>query len=284
MLNTAVEAVRSRASRGPDVALILGSGLGALADEVDDAVAIPFAEIPGFPKAAVAGHAGRLVIGMLEGVSCAFLQGRFHMYEGHDASTVVLPARMLFALGARTLIVTNAAGGINRTFTAGDLMLIDDHINLMARNPLIGAVLDGETRFPDMSHAYDPRLRSVAERVAAEQGIRLVRGVYAAVLGPSYETPAEIRMLERLGADAIGMSTVPEVIAARARDVPVLGISLITNAAAGLSENPLSHAEVIAAGAEARGRFTTLVRGILRVLGRDGLDSPTWSPEIGADL
>lgn len=273
MLNAAVETVRTRAARTPDVALILGSGLGALADEVTEPTVIPFAEIPGFPQAAVTGHAGRLVIGMLEGVSCAILQGRFHMYEGHDAATVALPARMLFALGAGTLIVTNAAGGINRAFSAGDLMLIDDHINLMARNPLIGPVLEGETRFPDMSHAYDPRLRGVAERVAAEQGITLVRGVYAAVLGPSYETPAEIRMLERLGADAIGMSTVPEVIAARARDIPVLGISLITNAAAGLTENPLSHDEVVAAGAEARGRFSALVRGILHHLGRDRLDS-----------
>ena len=268
-INAAVDVVRARDARVPAVALILGSGLGALADEIDAAVRIPFAEIPGFPQAAVQGHAGQLVIGELEGVTCAALQGRFHMYEGHDAAVVALPARMLLALGARALIVTNAAGGINRSFTAGDLMLIEDHINLTARSPLTGPVLDGETRFPDMTQAYDAGLRAIAERVAAGQLLRLVRGVYAAVPGPSYETPAEIRMLERLGADAIGMSTVPEVIVARARDVPVLGISLITNLAAGLSTSPLSHDEVVAAGSEARDRFAGLVRGVLRDMSRE---------------
>ena len=268
-LEAAVEAVRVRAARVPRVALILGSGLGDLADEITDAAAIPFAEIPGFPEAAVAGHAGQLVIGELEGVPCAALQGRFHMYEGHSAAAVALPARLLSALGARTLIVTNAAGGINRSFAAGDLMLIEDHINLTAQSPLTGPVLAGETRFPDMTQAYDGRLRGIAERVAAAHSLRLVRGVYAAVAGPSYETPAEIRMLERLGADAIGMSTVPEVIVARARNVPVLGISLITNLAAGLGTHPLSHEEVVAAGTAARGRFATLIRGLLREIARD---------------
>lgn len=264
MLEEAVAAVRARDPRVPDVALILGSGLGALADEITEATAVPFSEIPGFPAAAVAGHAGRLVIGRLEGATCAVLQGRFHMYEGHDAGAVALPARMLMSLGARVLIVTNAAGGINRSFTAGDLMLIEDHINLTARSPLTGPMLEGETRFPDMTEAYDEQLRGIARAVAADQSIRLVSGVYAAVPGPSYETPAEIRMLERLGADAVGMSTVPEVIAARARNVPVLGISLITNLAAGISSNPLSHEEVVAAGAEARGRFAGLIRGVIR--------------------
>jgi purine-nucleoside phosphorylase len=268
-LDAAVEAVRERTPRVPDVALILGSGLGALADEIADAVTIPFGGIPGFPHAAVAGHAGRLVLGELEGMACAALQGRFHMYEGHDAAAVALPARMLLALGARTLIVTNAAGGINRSFAAGDLMLIEDHLNLTASSPLTGPVLEGETRFPDMTRAYDARLHRIAERVAAGQSLRLVRGVYAAVPGPSYETPAEIRMLARLGADAIGMSTVPEVIVARARDVPVLGISLITNLAAGLSATPLSHDEVVAAGTEARGRFAALIRGVIREIHGD---------------
>lgn len=263
----AVDAVRARSPLVPDVALILGSGLGALADEVEQAVAVPFGEIPGFPRAAVAGHAGRLVLGRLEGRPCAVLQGRFHLYEGHDAATVALPTRVLLGLGARTLLVTNAAGGINRTFRAGDLMLIDDHINLMWRNPLIGQVVDGDTRFPDMSRPYDPQLQQLAAAVAAEARIRVVHGVYAAVSGPSYETPAEIRMLERMGADAIGMSTVPEVLVARARGVPVLGISLISNAAAGLSAHPLTHEEVVEAGIEARGRFTRLVRGVLRRLG-----------------
>lgn len=269
LLNAAVAAVRRRTSTVPEVALILGSGLGALADEISNAVAIPFADIPGFPPAAVPGHAGRLVIGRLEAVACAALQGRFHMYEGHDAAAVALPARMMLALGARVLIVTNAAGGINRSFAAGDLMLIEDHINFTARSPLTGPLLEGETRFPDMTHAYDPDLRQLARDVAAGQSLRLVHGVYAAVPGPSYETPAEIRMLERLGADAIGMSTVPEVIVARARNIPVLGISLITNLAAGISANPLSHEEVVAAGAEARGRFAALIRGVISGIGRE---------------
>jgi purine-nucleoside phosphorylase len=269
MIDAACASVRAQTTRVPDVALILGSGLGSLADEISDATVIPFAEIPGFPAAAVIGHAGRLVVGEIEGLTCAAMQGRFHLYEGHDPATVALPVRMLLALGARTLIVTNAAGGINRTFRAGDLMLIEDHINLLARNPLTGPVLEGETRFPDMSHAYDVGLRQIAKRVADEQSLQLMNGVYAAVPGPTYETPAEIRMLERLGADAIGMSTVPEVIVARARGVPVLGISLITNLAAGLSPNPLSHDEVVAAGMEARERFAQLIRGVLRVIGTD---------------
>lgn len=256
------EILRLGAAR-PDVGLILGSGLGALADEIADGAAIPFAAIPGFPQAGVAGHAGRLVIGSLEGVTVAALQGRFHLYEGHDVATVTLPVRVMIALGIRALIVTNAAGGIRRGLRTGDLMLIDDHINLTMRNPLVGPVVDGDTRFPDMSQAYDARLRSIARDVAEREAIRLAGGVYAAVLGPSYETPAEVRMLEILGADAVGMSTVPEVIVARARGLPTLGISLITNAAAGVTGEPLSHDDVVAAGAEARGRFTRLLRGVL---------------------
>jgi purine-nucleoside phosphorylase len=259
------EILRHGAAR-PDAGLILGSGLGALADEIEAGVAIPFAAIPGFPQAAVAGHAGRLVIGSLEGVTVAALQGRFHLYEGHDAATVTLPVRVMIALGIRTLIVTNAAGGIERGLRTGDLMLIDDHINLTMRNPLVGAVVDGDTRFPDMSEAYDARLRSIARDVAERESIRLAGGVYAAVLGPSYETPAEIRMLETLGADAVGMSTVPEVIVARARGIPTLGISLITNAAAGVTGELLSHDDVVAAGTEARGSFTRLLRGVVAAL------------------
>jgi purine-nucleoside phosphorylase len=260
----AIDAVRDHDDRVPAVALILGSGLGALGDELDNASTIPFRDIPGFPTAAVAGHAGRLLLGELAGVTCVTLQGRFHLYEGHDAATVALPTRVMLGLGARALIVTNAAGGINPSFEPGDVMLIEDHINLTGRNPLVGPVVEGETRFPDMTAPYDPALRDLAVTVAAAAGQRLVRGVYAAVLGPSYETPAEIRMLAALGADAVGMSTVPEVIAARARGVPVLGISLISNAAAGLSPVPLTHEEVVAAGLEARDRFSRLVRGILR--------------------
>jgi purine-nucleoside phosphorylase len=260
----AIDAVRDHDDRVPAVALILGSGLGALGDELDNATTIPFRDIPGFPTAAVAGHAGRLLLGELAGVTCVTLQGRFHLYEGHDAATVALPTRVMLGLGARALIVTNAAGGINPGFEPGDVMLIEDHINLTGRNPLVGPVVEGETRFPDMTAPYDPALRELAVRVAAADGLRLAQGVYAAVLGPSYETPAEIRMLAALGADAVGMSTVPEVIAARARGARVLGISLISNAAAGLSPVPLTHDEVVAAGVEARDRFSRLVRGILR--------------------
>lgn len=259
----AVDAIRARDARVPDVALILGSGLGALADELEDAVAIRFSDIPGFPEPGVVGHGGRLVIGILSGVTCVVLQGRFHLYEGHAASTVALPTRVMLSLGARRLLVTNAAGGINRSFRAGDLMLIEDHINMMGSNPLTGPVLDGEARFPDMSHAYDPDLLDLAADVAGAEGVGVVRGVYAAVHGPSYETPAEVRMLDQLGADAVGMSTVPEVIVARARNVPVLGISLISNAAAGISAAPLSHHEVVEAGREAGSRFASLVRGVI---------------------
>ncbi|HSJ05282.1 MAG TPA: purine-nucleoside phosphorylase [Longimicrobiales bacterium] len=262
----AIDAVREHDDRVPAVALILGSGLGALGDELDNATGIPFRDIPGFPAAAVAGHAGRLLLGELAGVTCVTLQGRFHLYEGHDAATVALPTRVMLGLGARALIVTNAAGGINPGFETGDVMVIEDHINLMGRNPLVGPVREGETRFPDMTTPYDPGLRELAVEVAAADGLRLVRGVYAAVLGPSYETPAEIRMLAALGADAVGMSTVPEVIVARARGVPVLGLSLISNAAAGLSPVPLTHDEVVAAGLEAGQRFGRLLRGILRGL------------------
>jgi len=260
--------LHERVTRRPRVMLILGSGLGALAEEIEDAVAIPFAEIPGFAPATVEGHRGRLVAGRLEGVECILLQGRYHLYEGHTPAVVTLPVRVMAALGARTLIVTNAAGGINRTFRAGDLMIIDDHINLMWRNPLIGPTVPGDERFPDMSAPYDPELQALAERVALARRIPTTRGVYAAVSGPSYETPAEIRMLQRLGADAVGMSTVPEVIVARAMGVRVLGISLITNLAAGISSQPLSHDEVVAAGLEAQGRFASLVRGILVEISR----------------
>jgi purine-nucleoside phosphorylase len=266
MLETAVAAVRAQDPRTPDVALVLGSGLGALADELAEPVRIPFAEIPGFPAAAVVGHAGRLVIGTLERHVCVVLQGRLHLYEGYEPAVVALPTRVMLALGARTLIVTNAAGGIAPSFRAGDLMLIEDHINFTGRNPLVGPALPDEPRFPDMTAAYDPGLREVAQQVAAAEGVQLVRGVYAAVLGPSYETPAEVRLLARCGADAVGMSTVPEVIVARARGVPVLGISLISNVAAGITGEPLSHDDVLAAGAAASDRFARLLRGVLRRL------------------
>lgn len=263
-----VDALRSAiGNRKPRILLVLGSGLGALADSFDDKVAVPFASVPGFAKAAVVGHKGQVVAGTLEGVSCIALQGRYHLYEGHDPATATLPIRAIAELGVDTLIVTNAAGAVNRSFKPGDLMLIDDHINLMGRNPLIGPVVGDELRFPDMTEAYSEELRAVAREAAASEHVELVHGVYCALMGPSYETPAEVRMLATLGADAVGMSTVPEVIVARARNMRVLGISLISNLAAGISESHLTHAEVIDAGNQAAGAFERLIRAILQRIG-----------------
>jgi purine-nucleoside phosphorylase len=259
----AVEHLRSRIDRTPSVLLILGSGLGGLADEIEDAARFPYGEIPGFPRSTVAGHAGALVVGRLGGVEVAAMQGRFHLYEGWSPSVVGLPVRVMAALGVRTLLVTNAAGGVRPGMQPGDLMMIADHINLMGTNPLVGPVLQGEERFPDMSDPYDAQLRRVAAETALELRVPLVQGVYAAMLGPSYETPAEIRMLARLGADAVGMSTVPEVVVARALGVRVLGISCITNLAAGLGHETLSHDEVMEVGAQVRDRLAGLVRALL---------------------
>jgi purine-nucleoside phosphorylase len=266
-LEAALHAIRERLPAndpGPEVFGILGSGLGFLADAVTSPLSIPFAEVPGFPSAAVAGHAGRLVYGEIEGRRVLLQAGRFHFYEGHAPETVVAPVRLAAALGAKTLLVTNAAGGVNPAFGPGTLMLIEDHLNLMGRNPLVGGVVSGEPRFPDMTAAYDPELRALAQTCAARLKIQLEAGVYAAVSGPSYETPAEVRMIGRLGGDAVGMSTVPEVIVARAVGLRVLGISLITNPGAGISPTPLSHAEVLEAGAAAAPRMEALVREILR--------------------
>ncbi|MES2123231.1 MAG: purine-nucleoside phosphorylase [Gemmatimonadota bacterium] len=250
----------------PSVAIVLGSGLGGLADQVNDPVRIGYADIPGFHVPTVQGHKGELVAGKLGGADVIMQSGRFHMYEGHPAATSVLPVRVFASLGVKTLIVTNAAGGIRRTFAPGTLMLLSDHINLTGRNPLEGPVLDGETRFPDMSVAYDAELRDIARRVASAQGTRLEEGVYCALLGPTYETPAEVRMLERLGADAVGMSTAPETIIARARGMRVLGFSLVTNAAAGTTAALLDHKEVMEVAAQAGGRLAELVRGVIAEL------------------
>jgi purine-nucleoside phosphorylase len=263
----AAGAIRDRLGvRAPACAIVLGSGLGELAGDLADARRVPFGEVPGFPTATVAGHAGALVAGTLGGREVIALAGRFHMYEGHPAQLAGFPVRVVHALGARTLFVSNAAGGIRRTFSAGDLMLLADHINLMFRNPLIGALQPGDVRFPDMSDPYDAGLRAVLRRVAAEQGIRLQEGVYAASLGPTYETPSETRMLERLGADATGMSTVPEVVVARAIGMRVAGVSCITNMACGIATHPLSHEEVLEVGREAGTRFRALVTGFVRAL------------------
>lgn len=246
---TAADVVARRiAPRKPKIAIVLGSGLGFLADRVEGAVRVPYADIPGFPEPGVAGHKGELVAGTLKGVPVLVQAGRFHLYEGHDAVTAGLPVRVFGRLGIRTLVVTNAAGGIKPGFGAGSLMLISDHLNLMFRNPLIGPPLDGEERFPDMTEAYDSGLRTLARETAARLKIPLEEGVYAALLGPSYETPAEVRMLGKMGADAVGMSTVPEVIVARARGMQCLGFSIVTNPAAGLSGANLSHQEVLDVG------------------------------------
>ena len=257
--------LRERFTRAPRAVLVLGSGLGGLADEVEDAVRIPFDDVPGFPRRtqALAGHAGALVAGRLNGVEVAAMQGRFHLYEGWRPEDVALPVRARAALGAEVMVLTNAAGGIRPGMQPGDLMVIADHLNLMWKNPLIGPVVGAEERFPDMSDPYDARFRAAAEATALELGLPVTQGVYAGLLGPSYETPAEIRMLARLGADAVGMSTVPEVLVARALGVKCLGISCITNLAAGLGLQKLSHDEVMEVGARVRDDLARFVRALL---------------------
>ncbi len=261
----AAEAVRQAiAPRRPDVALVLGSGLGFLAGEIADAVRVPYDRIPGFPRPTVQGHAGELVAGTLEGKTVVAQSGRFHLYEGHPPEVVALPVRVFATLGVRTLIVTNAAGGIRRTFRPGCLMLIADHVNLTGRQPLAGPVLEGEERFPDMSDPYDRELRALARKVAAAERIALEEGTYVGLLGPSYESKAEIEMLKRIGGDAVGMSTVAEVIVARARGLRCLGISTVTNLAAGLGAPTLSHQEVLETADRVKGDLSRLVRGIVR--------------------
>jgi purine-nucleoside phosphorylase len=242
-----------------ETALILGSGLGGLADRIENPIAIPFRAIPGFPPSSVQGHAGRFVAGTLGARRVIVAAGRYHLYEGHPIDTVALPTRVLHACGVRTLFVSNAAGGINRAMRPGVLMIIEDHLNLMSRTPLAGPSRDGETRFPDMSAPYDAELNRALRDAALDMGIPVTTGVYAALLGPSYETPAEVRMLEKLGADAVGMSTVPEVLVARALGMRVAGVSCITNVAAGMSNTPLSHADVLEVTARVAASFETLV-------------------------
>jgi purine-nucleoside phosphorylase len=247
------------AATDPVAGIILGSGLGGLATRIANAVSIPFSDVPGFPRATVVGHAGALIGGTLAGRPVIALAGRFHMYEGHDVALAGFPVRVLHALGVRTLFVSNAAGGIRRTFSAGDLMLIRDHLNLMFRSPLVGPLEAGDERFPDMTAAYDGALSQQLRDHAAALDIPLQEGVYGGLLGPAYETPAEVRMLATLGADAVGMSTVPEVIVARAMGMRVAGVSCITNLAAGISPHPLSHAEVLETTALVASRFEALV-------------------------
>jgi len=264
-LRAAAKAIQRRASRPPAVALVLGSGLGAFAETLNERTVMPYSEIEAMPVSRVVGHSGQLVFGQTDsGMAVAVMQGRVHLYEGHAAQDVVFGVRLLSLLGARTLLVTNAAGGVSQKLEAGDLMVIDDHLNLTGQNCLTGPNEDElGPRFPDMSEAYDRGLRKAADAVAAELGFELAHGVYAGLLGPSYETPAEIRMLERLGADAVGMSTVLETIAARHAGMRVLGISCITNLAAGRAREPLSHDEVQETANRVSTRFQALIGGVL---------------------
>ncbi len=267
-IEKAASYLQSKFASTPKIGLILGSGLGVLADEIEHAVKVPYSEIPEFPVSTVEGHAGQLVFGTLHGVSVAAMQGRFHYYEGYDMHKVTFPVRVMKELGVETVIVTNAAGGVNMAFEPGDLMLISDHINFIGNNPLIGP---NDTklgvRFPDMSEAYCKKLRRMAKDVAERLNIKVQEGVYVAMSGPTYETPAEIRMLRTLGGDAVGMSTVPEVIVARHAGLQVLGISCISNMAAGILDQPLHHEEVIETTERVKANFLSLVKEIVSELG-----------------
>lgn len=247
-----------------DIGVILGSGLGDYAEALEDAVKLPYSEIPGFPRSTVAGHAGMWCCGTLYGKRVVMMQGRFHYYEGYGMKDVTLPVRVMQKIGVKTLIVTNAAGGVNLGYHPGELMVIGDMFSMTAQNPLIGPNLDAfGPRFPDMSCAFDKELRALAHECANEQGFALREGVYAQMTGPTYETPAEIRMLRTLGADAVGMSTVPEVIVARHGGMRVLGISCITNMAAGILDQPLNHAEVTETANRVKGQFRALLDAVV---------------------
>jgi purine-nucleoside phosphorylase len=267
-VQAAAAAIRGRlGDRRPEVGLILGSGLGSYAERLADAVAIDYADIPGFPRSAVHGHAGRLVVGTRAGACCVAMQGRVHMYEGHSAAVVAFPARVLIALGARVLLITNAAGGLNPAWQPGTLMLIRDHLDLLRDHALRGPNDDRlGPRFPDMTRAYAPELRELVRHVARVADIALEEGVYVAMPGPTYETPAEVQMLQRLGADATGMSTVPEVVVARHMGARVIGVSCITNQAAGITGAALSHDEVTETATRVRATFEALLDGTLAAL------------------
>jgi purine-nucleoside phosphorylase len=263
----AADAIRARAPEVPRIGIVLGSGLGDFAGSLRDAVSIPYDQLPHWPSSRVIGHEGRLVVGTSHGHTIAALAGRCHAYEGHDLRRVTFAVRALGLLGVKTLILTNAAGGVNTGYSPGALMVIDDHLNLMGNNPLAGTNDDRfGPRFPDMTEVYSSRLRGIADRAGKAIGVPLPHGVYAALLGPSYETPAEIRYLRMIGADAVGMSTVPEAIVACHMGLDVLGISCITNMAAGVLPQPLRHAEVMETAGRTRGQFIALVEGIIEQL------------------
>ena len=256
--------IQTKTNITPEIGLILGSGLGILAELIEDAVAIPYEDIPHFPVSTVEGHVGELLIGTIQGRPVVMMKGRFHMYEGYGPEVTAFPVRVMKAIGVQKMLVTNAAGGVNTSYTPGDLMIISDHLNLTGRNPLIGPNhSDFGVRFPDMSEAYSHRLRKLAKETADKQGFAMKEGVYAGLLGPNYETPAEIVMLRTLGADAVGMSTVAEVIIARHAGMEVLGISCITNMAAGILEQPLSHDEVMETAEMVKEKFLNLVMSLI---------------------
>ena len=266
-LDTAVDAIRKRSAFKPEVAVILGTGLGALAKEIRVQAALPYKDIPHFPLSTVESHSGQLLLGTLGGRRVIAMQGRFHRYEGYSLQQIVLPVRAMFLLGAKTLIVSNACGGMNPLWRAGDIMLIDDHINLLGDNPLVGPNLDDlGPRFPDMSEAYDRELQTLAEQTALEQKIPLRRGVYVAVSGPNLETRAEYRMLRAMGADVVGMSTVPEVIAARHMGMRVLGLSIITDECLPDALEVANIEKIIATAGRAEPNLTKLVVGVLEKL------------------
>jgi purine-nucleoside phosphorylase len=263
-------AVRSRTDLRPRVGIVLGSGLGGLADVLEGATAIPFADLPGWPAATAPGHVGSLLLGHLDGVPIVMLQGRFHVYEGNDPGLVIQPVLLFHRLGARIVVLTNAAGGVDPAFGPGTLMVIRDHLNLTGRTPLLGPNADAlGVRFPDLTEAWSGRLRDRLHAAGRAEGVELAEGVYGGLLGPQYETPSEITMLRTLGVDAVGMSTVLECIAARWVGLEVCGVSLVTNAGAGYSGQPLTHEEVLAAGAEAGPRLAAVIRRFVADLARD---------------
>ncbi|WCM59432.1 purine-nucleoside phosphorylase [Paenibacillus polymyxa] len=263
-IQEAADYIRAKSGIRPEIGLILGSGLGILADLIQDGISIPYQDIPHFPVSTVEGHEGELLLGTIEGRAVVMMKGRFHMYEGYGPQLTAFPVRVMKQLGIQSLLVTNAAGGVNTSYEAGDLMVISDHLNLTGQNPLIGPNDAGlGVRFPDMSEAYSRRLREIAKQTANQQGFSLQEGLYAGLLGPNYETPAEIVMLRTLGADAVGMSTVSEVIVARHAGIEVLGFSCITNMAAGILDQPLSHGEVMETAEKVREQFLKLVLAII---------------------
>jgi purine-nucleoside phosphorylase len=267
---SAAQVILGRTPLRPRIALVLGSGLGGFADSLTDATRVPYAEIPAFPQSTAIGHAGQMVIGKAGDVPVAAMQGRVHLYEGYSAQQVTFPIRVFGRMGIRAVILTNAAGGINLSYSQGALVLIRDHINLQGQNPLVGPNDDRfGVRFPDMTHAYAKDYREFAHTEFAKHGLTLHEGVYAGLLGPSYETPAEIEYLRRIGADLVGMSTVAEVIAARHMGIKVLAISCVTNMAAGILDQPLSHAEVMETGERVKTTFEALLRALLPRLAED---------------